>query len=61
MPTIEHVQNFHNLILIVVMQNIETYNFTGDYVTVLGLIGVLSSAIIITTAFRRYYNSPLRK
>lgn len=61
MPTIEHVQNFHNLILIVVMQNIETYNFTGDYVTVLGLIGVLSSVIIITTAFRRYYNSPLRK
>ena len=40
---------------------IETYNFTGDTVTVLGLIGVISTGIIMITAFRRYFNSPLRK
>jgi|TARA_B100002019_G_C21071041_1_gene499015 hypothetical protein len=40
---------------------IDTYNFTGDGVTVLGMVGVISTAIIIFTAFRRYYNSPLRK
>jgi hypothetical protein len=39
----------------------DTYNFTGDAVTFLGLVGVLSTGIIILTAFRRYYNSPLRK
>ena len=38
-----------------------TYNFTGDAVTFLGLVGVISTAIIIVTAFRRYSNSPLRK
>jgi hypothetical protein len=61
MPTIEHVHNFHNLILIVVMQNIETYNFTGDAVTVLGLVGVISTVIILMVSFTRYWNSPLRK
>lgn len=40
---------------------IDTYNFTGDGVTVLGLIGVISTGIIIVTAFRRYYSSPMRK
>jgi hypothetical protein len=39
----------------------DTYNFTGDAVTFLGLVGVLSTGIILLTAFRRYYNSPLRK
>jgi len=39
----------------------DTYNFTGDAVTFLGLVGVLSTGIIVLTAFRRYYNSPLRK
>jgi hypothetical protein len=39
----------------------DTYNFTGDAVTFLGLVGVVSTGIIILTAFRRYYNSPLRK
>jgi hypothetical protein len=38
-----------------------TYNFTGDAVTFLGLVGVISTAIIVTTAFNRYFNSPLRK
>jgi hypothetical protein len=40
---------------------IETYNFTGDSVTILGFVGVISTLIIIVTAFRRYYNSPFRK
>jgi hypothetical protein len=38
-----------------------TYTFVGDATTFLGLVGVISTAIIIVTAFRRYYNSPLRK
>jgi hypothetical protein len=39
----------------------ETYTFAGDAVTMLGLVGVISTAIIIVTAFRRHYNSPLNK
>jgi hypothetical protein len=38
-----------------------TYNFTGDAVTFLGLVGVISTAIIIVTVFRRYFNSLLIK
>lgn len=38
-----------------------TYTFAGDAVTYLGLVGVISTAVIIVTAFRRYYNSPLNK
>jgi hypothetical protein len=38
-----------------------TYDFTGDAVTVLGFIGVTSTAIILFTAFRRYFNSPYIK
>jgi hypothetical protein len=40
---------------------IATYNFSGDIVTFLGLVGVISTGIIVVTAFRRYFNSPLRK
>jgi hypothetical protein len=36
-------------------------NFTGDAVTYLGLIGVISTAIIVVSVFRSYFNSPLRK
>jgi len=39
----------------------DTYDFNGDTVTLLGLVGVISTFIIIVTAFRRYYGSPLRK
>ena len=39
----------------------ETYSFTGDGVTVLGLVGILSTAIIVMVSFTRYWNSPLRK
>jgi hypothetical protein len=38
-----------------------TYAFNGDAVTFIGLIGVVSAGIIVVTAFRRYFNSPLRK
>ena len=41
--------------------NPETYNFAGDGITILGFVGVLSTGIILVTAFRRYFNSPLRK
>jgi len=40
---------------------INSYNFTGDVVTYLGLIGVISTAIILVTVFRSYSKSPLRK
>ncbi len=39
----------------------DSYTFSGDAVTFLGLVGILSTGIIILTAFRRYFNSPLRK
>jgi hypothetical protein len=43
------------------MMNPDTLNFTGDSVTFLGLVGVISTFIILVTVFRSYYNSPLRK
>jgi len=39
----------------------DTYTFTGDAITFLGLVGVISTGIIVVTAFRRYFNSSLRK
>jgi hypothetical protein len=39
----------------------EQLQFTGDGVTFLGLIGVVSTAIIIVTIFRSFYNSSLNK
>jgi hypothetical protein len=38
-----------------------TYDFTGDGVTVLGFVGIISTAIILVTAFRRFYKSPMNK
>ena len=38
--------------------NPDTYTFTGDATTFLGLVGVVSAFIIIVTAFRRFFNSP---
>jgi hypothetical protein len=40
---------------------IATYNFSGDIVTFLGLVGVISTGVIVIIIFRRYFNSPLRK
>jgi hypothetical protein len=36
----------------------DTLNFTGNAVTILGFIGVVSTFLIIVTAFRRFFNSP---
>lgn len=36
----------------------DTYTFTGDAVTFLGLVGVVSALVIVVTAFRRFFNSP---
>ena len=36
----------------------DTYTFAGDGVTFLGLVGVISTGIIVVTAFRRFFNSP---
>lgn len=36
----------------------EQLNFTGDFTTILGFVGVVSTAIIVVTAFRRFFNSP---
>jgi len=43
------------------MENVSTYNFSGDFVTFLGLIGVVSTAIILVVSYRRYWNSPYRR
>jgi hypothetical protein len=37
----------------------DTLHFNGDFITFLGLIGVVSTGIIIVTSFRRFFNSPL--
>ena len=37
------------------------YSFSGDSVTWLGAVGIVSTVIILFTAFRRYANSPLKK
>ena len=38
--------------------NPDTLDFTGDAITFLGLVGVVSAGIIIVTAFSRFFNSP---
>jgi len=43
------------------MTNPDTLTFAGDAVTFLGLIGVVSTAIILVTVFRAFAKSPLRK
>jgi hypothetical protein len=40
---------------------IDTYTFTGDTVTYLGLIGIISTAIILVSVFRSFYKSPMNK
>jgi hypothetical protein len=38
--------------------NPDTYSFSGDAVTFLGFVGVVSALVIVVTVFRRFYNSP---
>jgi len=40
---------------------ISTYSFSGDIITVIGFIGVLSTLLIVYTAFTRYFKNALRK
>jgi len=35
-----------------------TLDFTGNAVTYLGFVGVVSAFVIIVTSFRRFFNSP---
>ena len=46
---------------LVALSDMNTYDFTGDGVTILGFVGVLSTLVILFTVFRRFYNSPLNK
>lgn len=39
----------------------DTFDFSGNAITFLGLVGVISTGIIVITSFRRYFNSPLKK
>jgi hypothetical protein len=39
----------------------DTLSFSGNAVTFLGLIGVVSTFVILISVFRSYYNSPFRK
>lgn len=39
----------------------DTLNFTGDAVTVLGFVGVISTLIIMVSVFKSFANSPVRK
>jgi len=43
------------------MMTPDTFSFTGDTVTYLGFVGIISTLIIIVTAFTRFYKSPLNK
>jgi hypothetical protein len=36
----------------------DTYTFSGDAVTIIGLVGVVSTFLIVVTSFRRFFNSP---
>jgi hypothetical protein len=36
----------------------DTYSFSGDAITFLGLVGVSSALLITVVAFRRFFNSP---
>jgi hypothetical protein len=39
----------------------ESYTFTGDAITLIGLVGVISTVIIVYSVFRSYWSSPYRK
>jgi len=39
----------------------ETYTFTGDAITVIGLVGVFSTAFIVISVFRNYWSFSITK
>lgn len=36
----------------------DTYSFSGNAITYIGLVGVASTLLIVVVAFRRFFNSP---
>jgi hypothetical protein len=38
-----------------------TLDFTGNAVTLLGMLGVASTLVILISVFRAFYNSPYNK
>ena len=40
---------------------VDTLDFTGDFTTVLGFVGVVATLFILITIFRSFANSPIRK
>jgi len=38
--------------------SVNTLDFTGDGITFIGFIGVISALLITVVAFRRFFNSP---
>jgi hypothetical protein len=49
------------MITLIKQTKMPTYDFTGDFTTFLGFVGVISTAIILFTAFRRFYHSLLNR
>lgn len=49
------------MILVKQTQMPSTYNFTGDFASFIGFVGIVSTAIILFTAFRRFYRSPFNR
>ena len=43
------------------MMNPSTFSFNGDATTFIGLVGVVSTFVILVTIFRSYWSSPYRK
>lgn len=43
------------------MMTVDTLDFQGDAITVLGFVGVIATLFILITIYRSYNNSPLRK
>jgi len=39
----------------------ETYTFAGNATTILGLVGIISTVVIILSVFRSYWSSPFIK
>jgi hypothetical protein len=39
-------------------QMIETFDFSGNSVTIIGFIGIVSSLLIMTAIYHQFWNSP---
>lgn len=50
-----------NLNLLQILIMIPTLDFSGNIITALGFIGIVSSLVILVSVFSSYHNSPVRK